>query len=83
MTKTFLIGLFLYITGILVWVFTILIPYGTKILTHLQSVANDHINLDLIYCFKQFMFGFGWTILLGISLQLIMIFVVNKLFFKN
>jgi len=81
MTKTFLIGLFLYITGLLVWVFAIIIPYTNKILTHLQSVANDHINLDFIYCFKQFMFGFGWTILLGIVIQLIIILGIRKFFY--
>lgn len=74
-----LLAIFLiYIIGIVVWIFDVLIPYMSKIFTNIQNHANLNTPLDLNYCFKQILIIFGYTFLLSICLWIISLLLIVK-----
>jgi hypothetical protein len=77
--KGFLIGLIIYVCGIALWVFAVLIPYGTRLVKHIESVVNEDNKLDLMFCFKQFLIGSGWTLAIVAMMHIILFFVLDKL----
>lgn len=74
--KTIIIFL-LYFAGFIIWIFNVLIPYTSKILLHIQNHSNLNTQLDLIYCAKQVLFGFLWTLVLGVCIWLISFILVK------
>jgi len=76
--KQFLVVLFLYIGGFILWIFNVLIPYWSKILIHIQNHCNLNTTLDLLYCAKQLLLWFMWTSILTICMWLITIFIVTR-----
>jgi hypothetical protein len=78
MGKAFIYGLLIYVGGFILWITQILIPYGKKILIHVQNHANKNTDLDLMYCAKQFLIGFGWTIGLIVCVYVIWFMIAMK-----
>lgn len=76
--KSFLAILSIYILSIIIWIWNILIPFGSKILMNIQNHANLNTPLDLMFCFKQFLIGFLYTIVLGFVTNLIVIILFSK-----
>jgi hypothetical protein len=77
--KTIIIFI-LYIGAFILWIFDILIPFGGKILIHIQNNINLGTDLDLLYCGKQLLIGIGYTVLLSICSWLVASFII---FFKK
>ena len=70
--------LLLYIGAIILWIFDVLIPFGGKILIHIQNHANLNTQLDLLYCGKQLLIGIGYTIALSFIIWLIGVFIIIR-----
>jgi hypothetical protein len=68
----------IYALGIVVWIFDVVIPFGKKILLHIQNHVNNNIDLDLIYCGKQLLIAIGYTILLYVCIFFIIILMMSK-----
>lgn len=79
MKKAFFYGLLVYVGGFILWVTQLLIPYGKKILIHIQNHANKNTDLDLFYCGKQFLIGFGWTMALIVCLYVIWFMIIKRI----
>jgi len=73
MIKFFVLTIVYYIAIMAIWIYSLLIPYGKKILLHIQNHVNQHTDLDLLYCGKQVLFGLLWTIALAIVAQVILV----------
>jgi len=78
MKKFIIAQLIIYIVGLLIWFFSIVLPIGKLIFTHIQDVVNKHVNLDMFYIGKEILYLIGWSILLSICMFIIQIIVLPK-----
>lgn len=69
--------IFTYFIMLGVWFFSVLIPYTKNIFYHIQDVVNNNVQLDLIYCGKQLLIGFGWTVLLIVIYWIVAYFIAK------
>lgn len=79
MLKTFLLMLFYYLCILAVWIFLIVIPYGSRILVHIQNTVNLHSDLNLLYCGKQILYIVLLSIVLSIAAYAFLLAVIQKL----
>lgn len=67
--------LLFWIGTLLLWIFNVLIPYGTLIIQHIEDVINTGTDISLLLIFKYLLYILGYWILVKLC-----IWVVTVLF---
>lgn len=68
----------LWVGALLLWIFDVLIPYGTLIIQHIEAVINTGADISLLLIFKYLLYILGYWILVRLCIWIITVLFVRS-----